>query len=97
MTKSLAGKLGIPREDERAYVAVDARTSIRPGGLPETSPVRVGWPDGRSWPVERVIGRDEYGSLADGNLVVRWRVMIAGRPKILYQESDRWYVRRKRA
>ena len=45
---------------------------------------------------ERVIGRDEYGSLADGNLVVRWRVMIAGRPKILYQESDRWYVRRKR-
>lgn len=93
MSKSLAGKLGIPAVSERAPIAVDTVREIRPGGLPEERPVRVSWPDGRFWAVERVYGRDEYGSPADGNLVVRWRVLMAGLPKILYQEGDSWFVR----
>lgn len=96
MAKSLAGKLGIPAEADRADVRVDTLHRMRPGGLPAERPVRVMWPDGRSWRVERVIGRDEYGSVADGNLVVRWRVLLAGQPKILFQEGARWYVRAKR-
>lgn len=95
MTKNLAGKLGIPREGDRADVAVDTETVMRPGGIPDMRPVRVRWPDGRSWPIDRVTGRDEYGSPADANLVVRWRVMIGTQPKTLYQEGTRWYVRRK--
>ena len=96
MTKNLAGKLGIPREGDRADVAVDTEIVLRPGGIPDMRPVRVHWPDGRNWPIDRVTGRDEYGSPADGNLVIRWRVMIGTQPKILYQEGDRWYVRARR-
>lgn len=96
MTKSLAGKLGIPLEADRTDVRVDVLHRMRPGGLPAELPVRVTWSDGRSWHIERIIGRDEYGSKADGNLVVRWRVLIAGQPKVLYQQGSSWFVRARR-
>lgn len=65
---------------------------MRPGRLPDIRPVQVRWPDGRAWAVERVVARDDF-TTPDGSLVTRWRVIIAGLPKTLYQAGDAWFVR----
>lgn len=70
--KSPAQKYGLLDEDRRASVTVDTVqrwTPGRPG--PDILPVIIRWRDVRSWVVDRIIGRDEYGSLADGALAVR--------------------------
>lgn len=51
---SLAGTNGIPAMDERVYIEVDLeRTNL---GRDEygTHPVRIHWPDSRSWEIEGV-------------------------------------------
>ncbi|MDN0056571.1 hypothetical protein [Collinsella ihumii] len=96
MGKSLAGKLGIPAAADRAYVGVETRLETRPGGSLRVLPVSVTWPDGRRWEISRIYSSTELGSVADGNLVTRWNVLIAGQPKVLWQEGSFWFVRPRR-
>lgn len=90
--KSLGGRLGIPAERERTYVGVKLEWPLRAGAPQVGVPVAVTWPDGRSWPVERVLSVQEFGARALGNLVTRWNVLIFGRPKVLWSEGDRWFA-----
>lgn len=90
--KSLAGRCGIPCERERVYVDVD---TVVDGGLvvPESvRPVEIHWPDGRSWAIESVFDRREFGHPAFGNLCVRWGVCIARRRRELFWERGRYFV-----
>ena len=97
MSRSLAGRFGIPVESDRTYVAVEVERDVRPGGGVTVTPLSVTWPDGRSWPIERTLTVQEFGSRSAGNLVTLWNVLILGRPKVLWSEDDRWFaVARKR-
>ncbi|OUO62062.1 hypothetical protein B5F74_02295 [Collinsella sp. An271] len=87
---------GIPREPERAPIRVDTLHRMRPGRMPEVRPIQVRWPDGRAWRVERIVARDEYTMPGAGGLVVRWRVILAGQLKTLYQQGDTWFVRARK-
>lgn len=92
VSKSLAGKLGIPGTGERTYVEVDEYRIARPGGVSDFEPGRVHWADGRAWPIARVVNRREFGSRGAGNLVIRWTVLIGARTKTLWWEAGRWFV-----
>lgn len=97
MSRSLAGRFGIPLEPERTYVGVEVERGYRDGGGFTYTPRTVTWPDGRSWPIERVLTVQEFGRRSSGNLVTRWNVLILGQPKVLWSEGDRWFaVARKR-
>lgn len=90
--RSLAGRFGIPEEAERTYVEVALERPM-PVSPPNTAePVAVTWPDGRSWPVERVLSVQRFGSRSADNLVTRWNVLILGRPKVIWSEGDRWFA-----
>lgn len=90
--RSLAGRLGIPAERERTYVGVELEWPLRAGAPQVGVPVAVTWPDGRSWPIARVLSVQEFGTRALGNLVKRWNVLVLGRPKVIWSEGDRWFA-----
>lgn len=89
--RSLAGTNGIPTEPERYAVRRDARDV----DFSSVHPVRVHWPDGRSWQVEGAFSKRAFGRAAFGNLCVRFDVTIARRTKTLWWEAGRWFVRRR--
>lgn len=94
--RPLAGRFGIPVESERTYVRVELVRPLRAGAPQVDVPVAVTWPDGRSWPIERVLSAQEYGRRSLGNLVTRWNVLLLGRPKVIWSEGDRWFAVAKR-
>lgn len=91
---SLAGRCGIPTERERIYVQVDmAGESISPVEHSE-HPVRLWWPDGRSWNIESVYSVRSFGRAEFGNLCLRWTVCILRTPRVIWWEQGRWFVSR---
>lgn len=93
---SLAGTCGIPVMGERVYVEVDAESDEAAIGEEGLRPVRIHWADGRSWKVERICGRREFGRRIFGNLCVRYEVVIRTRPKTLWHDKTGWFVRARR-
>ena len=90
--RSLAGRCGIPREDERVYVAVRlADVAVAPGRR-AGRPAAVRWPDGRTWPVQGVFATQRFGREELGNLCQRWDVEIQGRRVELWWEHGAWFV-----
>lgn len=81
----------LPPMDRRQGVTVEALKILEPGRLPRFVPARVGWHDGRQWEVERIYGHEPMAD-ADGSEVMRWRVMIGGRPRYLYEGPGGWFV-----
>ncbi|WP_273397917.1 hypothetical protein [Thermophilibacter mediterraneus] len=90
--RPLAGRFGIPLECERTYVSVELVRPLRAGAPQVNVPVAVTWPDGRSWPIERVLSTQEYGRRSLDNLVTRWNVLILDLPKVIWSEGGRWFV-----
>ncbi|MGO5325699.1 hypothetical protein ACTQXJ_05850 [Collinsella sp. LCP19S3_C6] len=64
---SLAGTCGIPTDAQRIYIPVDANGADDPDHGP-SDPVTIHWPDGRSWKVESIYARQEFGRAIFGNL-----------------------------
>lgn len=52
----------------------------------------IHWPDGRSWTVESIYDRREYGRAIFGNLCVEVGVCIAKQHKTIWWEGGRWFV-----
>ena len=96
MAGSLARRFGAPPESERTYVEVDVERVMLPAGRSRETPIRVRWHDGRSWEIEGVISTMELGSRRLGDVVERLCVKIAGRPRVIWRERDRWFVVAKR-
>lgn len=92
--RSLTGRCGMPTERERVYVQVDI---VREGGAlapVAARPVRIYWPDGRSWSIDSIYDRREFGREIFGNLCVRWAVCIARRRRELLWEHGEFFVAR---
>lgn len=90
---SLAGTCGIPTEDRRIYIPVDVNGTDDPDRGP-SDPVTIHWPDGRSWQVESIYFRSEFGRALFGNLCVRYEVCIAKQRKTVWWEHGDWFVER---
>ena len=92
---SLAGRCGIPLERDRVYVGVD--TALDGGALEPAAvrPVRIRWPDGRSWEIQSIYDRREFGRAAFGNLCVRWAVCVARRRRELFWEPGDFFVAKR--
>ena len=92
---SLAGRCGIPSENDRIYVRVDMATeSLSPTDRGE-HPVRIWWPDGRSWNIESVYSVRSFGRAVFGNLCLKWTVCICRAPKVIWWENGRWFVAKR--
>lgn len=89
MPRSHIGPL--PPVERRQGVIVETLTVHVPGMAPYMEPFRVCWHDMRKWEVERIYGHEVVGS-EDGHEVVRWRVLIRGAPKYLFQAPTGWFV-----
>lgn len=90
---SLAGTCGIPAEPSRIYIQVDAIAPDSPTEGP-ARPQTIHWPDGRSWHVESIYLRQEFGRAVFGNLCVRYDICIAKQRKTVWWEAGRWFVGR---
>lgn len=90
--RDLAGTCGIPLECDRVYVEVECA----PRGLYERAdvPLRLIWPDGRSFPIRSTARRVEHGRAAFGNLVERFDVFIGKSEKVrtIWRQDGRWFV-----
>ena len=85
---SLAGTCGIPVEGRRIYIDVDTKGSVNFNHGP-ADPRVIHWPDGRSWTVESIYDRREYGRAIFGNLCVEVGVCIAKQRKTIWWEGGR--------
>ena len=85
------GTCGIPVEERRIYVDVDAKGAVGPNHGP-ADPWVIHWADGRSWTVESIYARREYGRAIFGNLCVEIDVCIAKQRKTVWWENGRWFV-----
>ena len=94
--KDLAGTCGIPLECDRVYVEVECA----PQGLYERAdvPLRLIWPDGRSFPIRSTARHVEHGRAAFGNLVERFDVFIGKSEKVrtVWRQDGRWFVGKPR-
>lgn len=89
---SLAGTNGIPAMNERAYVEVELkRTDLGPDEYGVT-PARIIWPDGRSWAIEGVYGKREFGREIFDNLCTRYTFGIRRQTKTIYHGSAGWLI-----
>lgn len=89
--KDLAGTCGIPLESDRVYVEVECGSN---GMYGEDVPIRLIWPDGRSWPIRSTVRRVKHGRAIFGNLVERFDVLMGhtGKLKTLWRQDGRWFV-----
>lgn len=88
---SLAGTCGIPTDAQRIYIPEDANGADDPDHGP-SDPVTIHWLDGRSWKVESIYARQEFGRAIFGNLCVRYDVCIARQRKTVWWEHGDWFV-----
>lgn len=70
---------------EKVYVEVESRRYGK-----GYKPLRIKWPDGRVWEIERTLYRcipsnNEYEG-------IRYTVIIGSAEKYIYQDGSRWYV-----
>ena len=72
-------------------IDVDAKGSVNFNHGP-ADPQVIHWPDGRSWTVESIYDRREYGRAIFGNLCVEVGVCIAKQRKTIWWEGGRWFV-----
>ena len=71
---------------KKTYVTVDCRISA--DGTER--PLRVIWPDGRSWDVEKVLHKNlQYKNEFEG---IRYTVIIGSAEKYIYRNDAGWYV-----
>ena len=82
---------GLPPEGGRARVTVETVVVREPGRIAHEEPFRVRWEDGRRWEIERIYGHEAVGT-EDGGDIVRWRVLIGGAPKYIYDGPMGWFV-----
>lgn len=73
------------------YIDVDTKGSVNFNHGP-ADPRVIHWPDGRSWTVESIYDRREYGRAIFGNLCVEVGVCIAKQRKTIWWEGGRWFV-----
>lgn len=85
----------LPPTERRQVVTVETVTVHEPGRLPYIEPFRIRWHDTRRWEIDRIYGHEVAGR-EDGREVVRWRILIRGVPKYLYQKGTEWFVVPKR-
>ena len=85
----------LPPAERRQSVIVETLTVHVPGMTPYIEPFRICWYDMRKWEIERIYGHEVVGS-EGGREVVRWRILIRGVPKYLYQRDTEWFVIPKR-
>ncbi len=57
----------------------------------EVTPIFVCWDDGSKYRIDKVISRDIRG-LENGECIVRYECLMSGQRKILFQETDRWFI-----
>ena len=92
--KNLAGTCGIPLECDRVYVEVECA----PRGLYERAdvPLRLIWPDGRSFPIRSTARHVEHGRAVFGNLVERFDIFIGKSDEVstVWRQDGRWFVRK---
>ena len=89
---SIAGTNGIPLERERVYVQIDWKTGFTDDGRTYEIPMRLEWPDGRSWAIESLDAHREYGRPFLGNPVERFDVRILGLRKTFWRERGECFV-----
>lgn len=81
---------------DRVYVEVECA----PRGLYERAdvPLRLIWPDGRSFPIRSTARHVEHGRSAFGNLVERFDVFIGKSEKVrtVWRQDGRWFVGKPR-
>ena len=58
-------------------------------------PMEVCWPDGRIFPVDRVLDVRQAASLKVGGCGMRYTCRILGKQTYLFFEEDRWFVESK--
>lgn len=90
--RSLAGRCGIPAEADRIYVEVDTQVISTSPTARGIRPVRLIWPDGRSWPIESVYTTWEFGREIFGNLCIRYDVCMRRARKTIWWEHGEWFV-----
>lgn len=93
---SLAGTNGIPAMDERVYVEVDLERTDLGRDEHGTRPARVRWHDGRSWEIEGVFARQEFGREIFGNLCTRYDITIRRQNRTIWHDKTGWFVRARR-
>lgn len=75
--------------ENKLYVSVLAEFS--PEGV--LLPRRIGWADGRAYPVERVLDVRPAASTRAGGIGIRYTCRIAGKTVFLFLENDkRWFM-----
>ncbi len=70
----------------KTYVTVDCEA----GYGAEVRPIKIYWPDGKSWDIRRTLIACE--SAAGEYEGIRYTVVIGSAQKYLYKDGDRWYV-----
>ena len=70
---------------EKVYVEVESRRYGK-----GYKPLRIKWPDGRVWEIERTL----YRCISSNNEYegIRYTVIIGSAEKYIYQDGSRWYV-----
>ena len=74
---------------KKLYVGVEARFS--PEG--RILPTAILWPDGRRFPIDRILEIRRAASLKAGGTGLRYRCRILGQERFLFLETEqRWFV-----
>lgn len=80
-------------EQKRKKVYVGAGLEVSADGT--VMPVRIDWPDGRKFEVDRVKQVCRAASTKVGGCGIRYTVMICGKETYLFREDDKWFVEAK--
>ena len=76
---------------EKIYIGVLAVT--QPDG--SIVPLRLIWPDGRNWEIDRVLDVRPAASLKAGGAGIRYTCRIRNHQTYLFQEENKWFVEAK--
>lgn len=71
----------------RVYITVTV--DFDPEGI--ATPRCIIWPDGRRFPIDRVVARDRIGPHWR-EVDQRFTVIVVGKRRYIYRKGDRWFV-----